>query len=202
MSAYEAVLFDFDGVLIDSEPIHWECWNQILKRFGLKLDWETYSEHCIGVADRAMLEFLCARGDPPLDVTLLEPEYPRKKKMFTERMLLSPPISAEVISLIDSVRKEHQVGVVTSSGRSEVQPILKAAGILDKLDTVVYGGDVERLKPAPDPYLLALKRLGVKQALAVEDSKPGIASARAAGCDVVEVKIHCEMWGQVLERLR
>jgi HAD superfamily hydrolase (TIGR01509 family) len=55
------------------------------------------------------------------------------------------------------------------------------------LDTVVHGGEVKHHKPAPDPYLLALERLGVKTALAVEDSKAGIASARAAGLDVIEI---------------
>ena len=60
MSArYDAVLFDFDGVLVDSEPLHHECWSEVLKRFGLGLTWEDYAANCIGVSDRNMIQALC-----------------------------------------------------------------------------------------------------------------------------------------------
>jgi len=52
---YEAILFDFDGVLVDSEPVHCQCWQEILKPYGLTLDWKTYCEHGIGAADRLLL---------------------------------------------------------------------------------------------------------------------------------------------------
>ncbi len=55
MSRYEAILFDFDGVLVDSEPVHFVCWQELLQPFGLTLDWQTYCEQGIGVSDRAML---------------------------------------------------------------------------------------------------------------------------------------------------
>ena len=68
MAQYEAVLFDFDGVLVDSEPVHFGCWQEILGPFGIDLDWKTYSEHCIGITDRAMLDFSCSRQNPPADI--------------------------------------------------------------------------------------------------------------------------------------
>ena len=61
MRRYEAILFDFDGVLLDSEPLHFACWRQVLLPLGIELDWETYRDHCIGVADRDMVEFLAGR---------------------------------------------------------------------------------------------------------------------------------------------
>jgi beta-phosphoglucomutase len=201
MKQYEAVLFDFDGVLVDSEPIHHQCWQEILQPFGIELDWDTYRDNCIGITDRTMLEFLCSRISPPLDIDLLWPEYPRKKLMFRERMLALDPIKPEVVELIHSLRSDFKVAVVTSSGQTEVEPLLAKAHLLGVLSTVVYGNDVTRHKPFPDPYLLAMERLGVATAFAIEDSQAGLASAAAAGLDLIAVKDQAEMVGQVREFL-
>ena len=198
---YQAVIFDFDGVLVDSEPVHHQCWQEILARHGATLDWETYEAHCIGVSDRAMLQMLCDKVTTPLDFDKLWADYPRKKELFRNRMMHADAIAAEVRKLIEDLRPNYKLAVVTSSGRREVEPILTNAGILDKLDTVVYGEDVTNLKPAPDPYLLAVKRLGVSRALAIEDSQAGIASARAAGLDVVELKRQADLVLAVCGRL-
>ncbi|MEO8129132.1 MAG: HAD family phosphatase [Bryobacteraceae bacterium] len=192
MSRYEAILFDFDGVLVDSEPVHFLCWQEILQPFGLTLDWKTYCEQGIGVSDRAMLAVLCKQSDPPLDIELLALEYPRKKEMFRNRMLANPAVSQSVIDLLESLRG-YKLAVVTSSGRTEVEPILEAAGLLRHFDTAVFGGDVKHLKPAPDPYKLAVERLGVTRALVVEDSDAGVASGLAAGLDVLRVPSQVEM---------
>ena len=96
---------------------------------------------------------------------------------------------------------EYQLGVVTSSGQSEVEPLLQDAGLHGLFRTMVYGGDVKQLKPAPDPYLLAVKKLGVRTALVVEDSDAGEASARAAGLDVLRVRTQPEMPALLRRRL-
>jgi HAD superfamily hydrolase (TIGR01509 family) len=186
MSRYDAILFDFDGVLVDSEPVHFVCWQEILQPFGLTLDWKTYCEQGIGVSDRAMLAMLCKQSDPPLDIELLAAEYPRKKDIFRTKMLAAPSISRTVIDLLDSLA-DYKLAVVTSSGRNEVEPILEAAGIRSRFHAAVFGGDVKHLKPAPDPYRLAVERLGVSRALVIEDSEAGIASGIAAGLDVLRV---------------
>ena len=121
--------------------------------------------------------------------------------MFRERMgkIGIPPAIRE---LAQELRPQYRLGVVTSSNIREVGGLLEAAGLMPYLDTVVHGGEVKRHKPAPDPYLLALERLGVKTALAVEDSKAGIASARAAGLDVIEVTDAAEVPQLVRDFLR
>lgn len=192
MSNYDAILFDFDGVLVDSEPVHFECWREILKPFGLELEWDIYCEQGIGVSDRQMLAALCKQANPPLHIDKLAAEYPRKKDLFRARMRDSKPFSDEVLDLISNLAS-HKLGVVTSSGENEVRPILLAAGILERFHTVVYAADVQRLKPAPDPYLLAVERLAVSNALAIEDSDAGEASAVAAGLDVLRIQVQSEM---------
>ena len=197
---YEAVLFDFDGVLADSEPVHFECWQEILQTFGLHLDWKSYCEEGIGVSDRILLGLLCQRADPPLDVERLIAEFPRKKDMFRARMLERQPFSADVFELLPEL-SDYQLAVVTSSGQTEVEPALEKAGLRAFFQAVVYGGDVKQHKPAPDPYLLAVEKLGVRTALAVEDSNAGEASARAAGLDVLRVGTPAEMPALLRQRL-
>ena len=197
---YEAILFDFDGVLVDSEPVHFGCWQEILQSFDLHLDWETYRTYGIGVSDRDLMSLICQRAGRPLEVDRLLAEYPRKRVMFRDRMLERQVFPAGVLELLPQLHA-YQLAVVTSSGQSEVEPLLRDAGIHDFFRTVVYGGDVKKLKPAPDPYLLAVKRLGVNRALALEDSDAGEASARAAGLDVLRVRSPAEMPELLRERI-
>jgi len=198
---YEAILFDFDGVLVDSEPVHFECWQEIIETFDMHLDWETYRTHGIGVSDRDLMSLICREAGRPLEVERLLAEYPRKKELFRSRMLERESFPAEVLDLLPQLQA-YQLAVVTSSGQSEVEPILRHAGIHGMFRTVVYGGDVKKLKPAPDPYLLAVEKLGVRNALVVEDSDAGEASARAAGLDVLRVRTPTEMPGLLRERIR
>ena len=197
---YEAILFDFDGVLADSEPVHFECWQEILQTFDLHLDWKTYCEHGIGVSDRQLLALLCGRADPPVDLDLLIAEFPRKKDLFRSRMLERQPFSTEVFELLPELG-DFKLAIVTSSGQAEVEPVLEKAGLRCFFQAVVYGGDVKQHKPAPDPYLLAMERLGVRSALAVEDSNAGETSARAAGLGVLRVPTPSEMPELLRQRL-
>jgi beta-phosphoglucomutase len=187
MPRYQAVLFDFDGVLLDSEPVHFACWREVLAPLGVPLDWQTYRDHCIGVADLAMLDFLRKQVNPPVPLERLWDEYPRKKELFRKRMVSEPSILPETRELIRELNG-YRLAVVSSSGRSEVEPILIAAGIRPAFGAVVCGEDVKHYKPDPEPYLLAARLLGVTSALVVEDSGPGVESGRAAGFDVIEVE--------------
>jgi HAD superfamily hydrolase (TIGR01509 family) len=183
---YQAILFDFDGVLVDSEPIHHRCWQEVLAPYGIELPWQLYADNCIGIVDRAMLSFLCNLATPPLEIETLQPEYPRKKELFRSRMT-AIGIAEDVKALLTELRPNYKLAVVSSSNIREIQPVLDASGLSDMFDTIVHGGNIPRHKPFPDPYLRALERLNTTSALAIEDSKAGIASARAAGLPVLEI---------------
>ena len=185
MNKYDAILFDFDGVLVDSEPIHCECWNEVLQPFGFQMDWETYVRECVGVSDRTMLERFAVLQQPPLDVELLLAQYPRKKQMFRDRMLAVQPFEDETLRMIHEM--PLKMAVVSSSGRAEVEPPIVHAGIRGRFEILVCGQEAGKLKPAPDPYLKAAELLGARRPLVVEDSDAGVASAVAAGFDVVRV---------------
>lgn len=197
---YDSILFDFDGVLADTEPIHWACWAEILAPLRIELSWATYAANCIGVQDRDMLSFLASLARSPLTAGALEPLYAKKQNLFRSRALEADPCSPATVEFVRSLAR-YRLAVVTSSGRSEVEPLLERAGILACWSAMVFGEDVERHKPAPDPYLLAAARLNAQRPLVVEDSAAGVASALAAGFDCVRITSSSEMPAAVLSKL-
>lgn len=183
---YEAVLFDFDGVIVDSEPVHYRCWCEVLATIGITFDWDYYHQNFIGVSDRRMAEELGAMADPPRAAEEIYALYPRKTEIFRERMQHELPFAAGIAELLPQLHA-YKLAVVSSSRASEVAPVLIAGGLMDRLDTTVFGDDVTRHKPDPEPYLKAASLLGVTRALVVEDSEAGQASGLAAGFDVVRI---------------
>ena len=200
MPDFQAIFFDFDGVLLDTEPVHWACWSEMLATVGVTLTWEYYRDHCIGIDDRDMLRTIAREADPPRDWESLWALYPAKKKLFQERMT-KPPFEASFAAILPDLHKEHRMAVVSSSSCSEIEPLLVAGGIRAHFDTIVGGENVQRHKPAPDPYLLAAARLGVSSALVLEDSAAGVASGRAAGFEVITVRHPSEVADLLRERL-
>jgi HAD superfamily hydrolase (TIGR01509 family) len=184
---YDAILFDFDGVLADTEPLHWRCWRDILTPFGIDLTWETFQRECIGVNDRDFGRMLAARRVPPLDFDELWAQYPRKKELFRERVVAEQPFLPATLELVHNLQRDYSLAVVSSSARSEIEPALLSAGIRDCFRELVCGKEAANYKPAPDPYLRAAELLESSRPLVVEDSEAGVASAKAAGFDVVRV---------------
>lgn len=184
---WDAVLFDFDGVLADTEPLHYACWKEILEPYGIQLDWTFYQKQCIGVSDRLMIHTLAAERTPPIPFEEIWPEYDRKQTMFRDRLELTSPFLPETVDLVKSLSQNYKLAVVSSSGRSEVEPPIERAGFRACFGAFVCGREVPNLKPAPDPYLKAAELLQATRPLVIEDSDAGIASARAAGFDVIRV---------------
>ncbi len=187
MPGPDAILFDFDGVLADTEPVHCACWAEVLAPFGVTLTWEYYRDHAIGVDDREVVRELAAARHPPIDWRVLFAQYPTKKRLFRERTLAAPPFDAALDGLLAELHGDYKLAVVSSSSRAEIESLLMAGGLRKHFDTVVTGEDVTRHKPDPEPYLEAARRMGATTALVVEDSAAGQASGRAAGFEVLAV---------------
>ena len=188
MPPFDSILFDFDGVLLDSEPVHWACWAEVLAPLGVILTWEFYRDHCIGIDDREMLRMMATRSHPPRDWNELWAQYPAKQVLFRSRMETSPPpFHASLKPMLEELDGRYVMAVVSSSACAEIEPLLVTGGLRHFFRTVVGGGDVKRHKPEPDPYLLAADRIGARRPLVLEDSAAGIASGRAAGFEVLEI---------------
>lgn len=184
MPAFQAIFFDFDGVLIDSEPVHWACWRETLLPLGISLEWEFYRDHCIGIDDREMLRMIA--GDR--DWHELWAEYPKKKELFRSKMIAAAPFPESLPATLRRLKPDYKLAVVSSSSCQEIEPLMVRAQIRDYFDTVVGGGDVLKQKPDPEPYLLAASRLCVTRAVVLEDSQAGMAAGRAAGFEVLPVR--------------
>ena len=201
MSEFDAILFDFDGVLVDSEPVHWACWAEVLKPLDVNLEWEFYRDSCIGIDDREMLRMMATRSNPPRDWEQLWARYPAKKSLFRSRMLEAPPFPKTLRPLLEQLKGHYRMAVVTSSGRDEVEPMLEAGGLRGYFDALVCARDAARHKPAPDPYLLAAKLLDARRPLVIEDSEAGLAAGRAAGFAVLCVACVADVADLVRARL-
>jgi beta-phosphoglucomutase len=199
MKPFDAILFDFDGVLADSEPLHYEVWCEILAPYGFVMDWETYVRDCIGISDRLMIQRFCETADPPLNFEELYALYPRKKERFSERMVETMPFPSDTMDLIHSL--DLPIAVVSSSGRNEVEPPLVKAGIRSRFGALVCGLEAGKLKPAPDPYLKGAELLGSSNPLVVEDSDAGEKSGLAAGFEVLRVTSPNEVAPRIRELL-
>ena len=180
---FDSILFDFDGVLADTEPIHYQCWLEVLEPFGLQPTWDYYQRECIGISDRLMVE----RISTPELFDQIWPQYAVKQALFREKLKVKSPFLATTSAMISELSPHYKLAVVSSSGRTEIEPPIVRAGLRDHFQAMVCGREAGNLKPSPDPYLHAAQLLGAKHPLVVEDSAAGEASGRAAGFEVLRV---------------
>jgi beta-phosphoglucomutase len=192
-----AIFFDFDGVLVDSEPLHWETWSNVLGPKGIQVCFEDYRRRFIGVSNRAMVRELCRDAGYPFDPEEFQLWYAEKRALYAQRDLRVPD---ELAGLIRDGLTGYRLGVVSSSRRSEVEPYLIRAGVRERLEILVCAEDAAELKPSPEPYrkAAALADLPAPECLAVEDSDAGEQSAAGAGMRVLRVAAP----GEVAARLR
>jgi beta-phosphoglucomutase len=181
-----ALIFDFDGVLADTEPLFWRAWARLLDSHKVPFGWDDYCRLGRGVKDEEMLSRLPQlQADPSLLLQLLS-EIGAVRRIVQDWIEEHPPIPDPTIAMLRGLNA-FQVGLVTSSHRSEVEPVLRRAEILTCFHTIVTADDSVRHKPDPEPYLLARKRLSLVRGFAFEDSEPGLISAAAAGLTAIRV---------------
>jgi HAD superfamily hydrolase (TIGR01509 family) len=183
----QAVLFDFDGVLADTENVHIAAWERTFQAIGLDVP----PDICLRAAeedDRAFLaNVLVSRKIPGGDIH----GWVARKQQLTRMILAdSPRLYAGVRPLAAGLRARGLIlGVVTGTWRENVAIVVGTSGLSDSFTLVVGKEDVARTKPDPEAYVVALERLGIRsdQAIALEDSPSGIAAAREAGVHAIAV---------------
>ncbi|MBX2876355.1 MAG: HAD family phosphatase [Saprospiraceae bacterium] len=176
----EGIIFDLDGTLVDSEPLHGRAWLDILKEQGLSFDWEWF-EGWIGKSDRLLAEYVIDQHAIPLEV----PDLQRLKRTAYYRLVAKElKLFPGVLEGLGFLSAKLPVALATSSSASDVEAVFAAQPISHLFRSIVHADHVlPNLKPKPDPYLLAAKNIGVdpKKAVALEDSVAGVKSAKAAG---------------------
>jgi len=188
MSQLAAVVFDFDGIIMDSETPEYESHRRVFEQYGASL---TTSDWChqIGIWNEAQDERwfreLCRRcSNAPDSRTFLA----EKRRIFDEVAPREP--MRGVRELVNALNEAGVPAAIASSSSSWwIRSAVERIGMSGKFAAVATGDDVERRKPAPDVYLEAARRVGVDPAdvVAIEDSAPGIEAARAAGMATVVI---------------
>jgi HAD superfamily hydrolase (TIGR01509 family) len=179
---YDAILFDLDGTLIDTESLALASGMAAFEQLGLSVT-EDFMHGLVG-KDMPTAARLIAEAHPTLDQAALHPIWQEGFQAGVNRGLSLKPGVAELLAAC-----LVPMAIVTSSRRAEAHHKLGVAGISDAFVHVVVYEDVTAPKPAPDPYLLAAEMLGVDPArcLVFEDSETGAEAAFRAGCRVVQV---------------
>lgn len=196
--AYAAYIFDLDGTLVDSMPLHYKAWRKALAEAGAPceafLPEEFYASGGKSATD--VVSFINQKyGLNMHDLTVAD----RKRKFYLDLLEQEGTLPIrEVIDFVNGIKANTPMAIATGSAMPGALGTLKAAGILDLFDIIVTPDDVERGKPFPDMFLLAAKLMNVEpsQCLVFEDAAPGIAAAKAAGMDFVVVQTPDEYFMQ------
>ncbi len=190
-----AVIFDFDGVIVDTEPLHFAAFRDILQAKALAFTWEEYVSVYLGFDDRDVFREAFKRGGRVLSNSELSELMRAKARLFQE---LAEQKGADpfpgVLPLIKSLAKKVPLALCSGAVKSDIQPILRRLKLDRAFDAVVTAEDVSASKPDPASYVLALKRLArafpsggvvAERGVAIEDTPAGIAAAKGAGLRVL-----------------
>ena len=181
-----AFIFDMDGVLVDSEPLHLEAINLVLEAHGAQLS-PVQNQVYLGWTEAAFWRSVIERFDLP--GTGSEYRLERQRRLMTRLEAGIPQVSGVVdfLARLDSL--DLRLAVASSSDEVVIRTILDALGITDRFDTITAGDQVSRSKPDPEIFLTSAARLGVepRDCLVFEDSPQGIQAAHRAGMRCVRV---------------
>ncbi len=181
-----AVLFDFDGVLADTENVHVAAWQRTFAVMG----WDAPDETCAEAAevdDRAFAARVFAgRKVEGADLD----GWVRRKHELTQAMLGDAPrLYPGALDLVRHLRGRARLAIVSTTWRSHIEVVLKASGLLEAFELIIAKEDVAAPKPDPEGYRLALSRLDLPagEVVALEDSPTGLLAAQGAGIRAVAV---------------
>lgn len=189
-----AVIFDFDGVIVDSEPMHQRGLKAAVESLGMSFDDEevdgVWGGRYIGLDDRACFRMICEHNQRPFTPEVFEELSALKRtavqQAFDDGELRPFP---GVLELVRSVAARVPIAICSGARRHEIEPLVRRFGIAELLKTIVSADDVRIAKPDPEGYRLTCQRLEVRphEAVAIEDSHRGITAGKAAGLRVIAV---------------
>jgi len=180
----KAIFFDLDGTLVDTHQANYLAYNKAINEYGFDITYEEFKKS-IGHQANTFLPWF-APG--------LKPEEYRHiaelKAEFYKETIKESVANSRLISHLQFLRENHKIVLVTTAKRKNAEAVLRHHKLMESFDLIITAEDVTNSKPSPECYELALRRCKIKahEALAFEDSQPGIDAAEAAGIPVIAIK--------------
>lgn len=185
-----AVIFDFNGIIVDDEPIHFRLFQRVLAEEGIALSEETYYARYLGFDDRGAFRAGFADYNRPLTEAKLCELVARKAAYYQDAIRNQICLFPGARELVASLSASLPLALASGALRHEIETILSGAGLIEHFDAIVSSEDVARGKPEPEIFLKALAALNVAHprsriepgdCVVIEDSREGIRGARRAG---------------------
>jgi beta-phosphoglucomutase len=191
------VLYDFNGVIADDEPVHMRLSQEVLGGEGIPVTDAEYHEVYLGFDDRGCFMEAFRRAGKPLSEDHLNALIGKKAALYADFIADHLVLFPGAVESVTAMAAAHPLAVVSGALRPEIEHILKVAGIADRFRFIVAAEDTERCKPDPEGYEIALARwtalapggeaLAPERCVVIEDSIAGVAAAKAAGMRCVAV---------------
>lgn len=185
----KAIVFDFDGVLADSEPLHLRAYQEGLSALGITLTRDEYYAHYLGYDDQGVFTTVAAAHGFELDARRLDALIAEKGRVFDAIIESGDLLYPGAVSCVERMAAAFPLGIASGALRHEIEAILRGGRLDHHFRFIVASGDTPESKPAADPYRRAVELHGVapSEVLAIEDSRWGIESAKAAGLSCVAI---------------
>jgi beta-phosphoglucomutase len=189
MAEIGAVVFDFDGVLANSEPLHLQAYQAVLGEVGVTLGRDEYYQHYLGFDDATMLTTVSERRGLGWNGEEISEIVARKTVIFDEIVASTDVIYPGAVACVERLAARLPLGIASGALRHEIEAILRRSALDRHFRFIVAAGETARGKPAPDPYRRAarLHQRPPAQCVAIEDSRWGIESAKDAGLHCVGI---------------
>lgn len=192
----KAFIFDFDGIITDTEPVHMEAWQGVLDPLGITFDEDEFREHYLGLNDRDFLDAV-SRIHRAHFTDADRADMIEDKVAATLRMLEHDiPVLPGIVDFVREVSKGYSLAICSGAARGEIEFILKQLKLADVFKPIVASDSVKKGKPDPEGYIRAFEGLVERSddalipeyVVAVEDTPKGIAAAKAAGLRCLAVQ--------------
>jgi HAD superfamily hydrolase (TIGR01509 family) len=186
MKACQAIIFDMDGVIVDSEPRHERAFLEVLAEIGYGDRHGMRFADYIGRTDKDMWVDFVARHKPSQP---LEDLLARKRRRVVEILRREQPLFDGLPELVEKLAAKYPLALASGSERAVVEEVLSLKGLRKFFSATISGSDIKKGKPNPEIFVRAAELLGVVPAACcvVEDSKPGVAAGIAAGMQVIAI---------------